>query len=190
VRPVVWLPRSVRLSVEGRSIARCPDWRRRRKRRWGSREGAGAIAPVENLHSTATSAETVRPVELCMKSMRNTTGLGSGAGVVVLCRFSVTLSAQSRGFGAGAAQTTLRRPATSPHPPSFPAPFPEPIASRRSRGRGPRVRRPSPEPSATDPPTHRPPAPTPLLRGPRGPGRALASERPSTCCLRASPGCR
>jgi hypothetical protein len=50
-----------------------------------------------------------------MKSMRNTTGLGSGAGVVVSCRFPVTLSAQSGGFGAGASSSPgLRRPAANP----------------------------------------------------------------------------
>jgi hypothetical protein len=188
VRPVVWLPRSVRLSVEGRSIARCPDWRRRRKRRWGSREGAGAIAPVENLHSTTTSAETVRPVELCMKSMRNTTGLGSGAGVVVSCRFPVTLSAQSPGFWPG------RRSTTGSGDPPKPSPTLPPccrLPSRSPAGGAAGGDRESAAPARSRaPPTHRPPAPTPLLRGPRGPGRALASERPSTYCLRASPGCR
>ncbi len=57
------------------------------------------MAPVRNLHSTTIPAQMARPVELWMKSMRNTTGLACGAGVDVLCRFPVTLSAQSRGLG-------------------------------------------------------------------------------------------
>jgi hypothetical protein len=75
----------------------------------------------KNLHSTTIPAQMARPVELCMKSMRNTTGLGSGAGVVVLCRFPVTLSAQSRGFGCTSRPSHgLWRPATAPtHPPSL-----------------------------------------------------------------------
>ncbi len=90
---------------------------------------------VENLRSTTIPAQVARPVELCMKSMPNTTGLGSGGGVDALCRFPVTLPAQNRGSGRS------RRSTTGPgdpqqaltHPPSL-LPFTEPIAGQ-SRGR-------------------------------------------------------
>jgi hypothetical protein len=78
-----------------------------------------------------------RPVDLCMKSMRNTTGLAPGAGVVELCSFPVTLSPQSRGSGRRAAQTAgSGDPAEAlTRPPSL-LPFTEPSAHpgcRRSR---------------------------------------------------------
>jgi hypothetical protein len=97
---------------------------------------------VENLHSTTIPAQVARPVELCMKSLRNTTGLVPGAGVDAPCRFPATLSAQRRGLGAGAAQPRLWRPSQSPHPPSFPAPFKKPHENqcrrRHKRPGGPR----------------------------------------------------
>ena len=68
----------------GAFSARSPSWRRPRKRRWG-KGGTGAIAPVQNLHSTITPRENPSPAVLCMKSMVNTTGLDAGAEVVALC---------------------------------------------------------------------------------------------------------
>jgi hypothetical protein len=47
-----------------------------------------------------------RPVELCTKSVRRSTGLGSGAGVVVLRSFLVTLSKHSRRSGPVGGPTT------------------------------------------------------------------------------------
>ena len=83
-----------------------------------------------------------RPAALTMKSMGNTTGLGPGAGVVVLCRFPVTLSAQSRGFGRRSRSTNGSGDPQAPSPTSFPAAFYR--ADRQSRlrarsARGPRV---------------------------------------------------
>ena len=67
------------------------------KRRWGRKTGGRAPShPFRTCTARQSRAQMARPVELCMKSMRNTTGLGCGAGVVVLCRFPVTLSAQRR----------------------------------------------------------------------------------------------
>ena len=60
---------------------------------------------------------------LYMKSMGNTTGLGPGAEVVVLCRFPVTLSPQSRGSGRRSRPT-----AGSGNPP---APSPASLSLRR-----------------------------------------------------------
>ena len=67
-----------------------------------------------------------------MKSMRNATGLGPGAGLDALCRFRVTLSPQSPGFSAAQRvdQGSGDPPKPSPTPLSLP-PFTEPIASRR-----------------------------------------------------------
>ena len=52
------------------------------------REGDRARSPAKNLHSTTTSRQMARPVELYMKSMVSAAGLGSGAGVGAPCRFS------------------------------------------------------------------------------------------------------
>ena len=79
--------------------------------------GAAAIAPVQKPAQHDNLGRMARPVELCMKSIRCTTGLGSGADVDALCRFLVTLSAQNRGFGAGAAQIAAPATRHSPHPP-------------------------------------------------------------------------
>jgi hypothetical protein len=105
-------------------------------------KGAGATAPVENLHSTTIPAGVARPVELCMKSMRNTTGLGPGAGVDALCRFPGTLSAQSRGLGAGAGRPRAQATRDRRHPPTLPAPFTEPIAGHSREGAQPSAGRP------------------------------------------------
>jgi hypothetical protein len=83
--------------------------------------GTAPSHPAKNLHSTTISAEMARPVELCMKSMRRTTGLGSGVGVVVLCRFRVTLSPQSRRFGLGSTSTTCSGAPPTPSPAPFPS---------------------------------------------------------------------
>ena len=107
-RPAAVEGRVARAVVEGRLLAGCRlsargrcapaavigGWRG--KRRW---EGEGSRAPTHpsrTCMARQSRPESARPVVLCMKSMRSTTGLGSGAGVDVLCRFSVTLSAQSR----------------------------------------------------------------------------------------------
>ena len=77
------------------------------------------MAPVQNLHNTTISRQNPRPAVLYVKSMGNTTGLGRGAEVVVLCRIPVTLTAHSSpsrhkpaGLGAGARRPRLTRPAT------------------------------------------------------------------------------
>ena len=81
----------------------------------GAGEGVpGAVAPVQNLHNTTIPAQMARLAVLTMKSMGNATGLGSGAGVVDLCSFPVTLSPQSRRFGRRRRPTT---PAPDPQPP-------------------------------------------------------------------------
>jgi hypothetical protein len=99
----------------------------------GEGEGTGATARAQNLHSTTIPAGMARPVELCMKSMRNTTGLGPGAGVAVLCRFPVTLSAHSRPFARRSGSTTGYGDPKKPSPPSFPAPFTELHANQGRR---------------------------------------------------------
>ena len=89
----------------------------------GKGRGSGRHrAPAKNLHSTTIPAQMARPVELCMKSMVNTTGLGPGAGVDAPCRFPVTLSAQKSRVWAQQ-QLKPRAPATrsKPHPPLSPA---------------------------------------------------------------------
>ena len=127
-------------------------------------------------------ARMARPAALTMKSMGNTTGLGPGAGVDVLCRFPVTLSPQSRGFGRRSrSDHGLRRPATSPHPPSFPAAVYRADRQPRLRARsarGPRVdnllaeRAESPQPPPGQPTTDaRPPSPASMPTQAR---RALA----------------
>jgi hypothetical protein len=63
------------------------------------RRRAGALAPVQNLHSTTILRQSSSPAALYMKSMGNTTVIAPGARVDALCRFPVTLPAQSRGFG-------------------------------------------------------------------------------------------
>jgi hypothetical protein len=117
--------------------------RRRPGKRRREGRGAGAIAGAENLHSTTIPPQMARPVELCMKSMRYTTGLGSGAGVVVLRRFPVTLSTQSRGLGQDPVDDGPARPAGAlTHPLSLPR-FTEPPANPSRPApqlpRGPRV---------------------------------------------------
>jgi hypothetical protein len=141
----------------------------------GEGEGAGAIAPVRNLHSTTIPRRMASPVELCMKSMCSTTGLGSGAGVVVLCSFPVTLPAQSRRFGAGAAQTAgsggPQPPSPSPSLRRLPSRAPSKAAGAqrpRAESRQPSSNRPS---SATAPTPWRQPPPRPA-RAPRSPPRA------------------
>jgi DNA-binding transcriptional MerR regulator len=80
-----------------------------RATRLPSRAGGGAPShPSRNLHSTTIPARMARPVVLCMLFMHSSTGLGSGAGVVVLCRFPVTLLAQTR------AATPWRQPPPRP----------------------------------------------------------------------------
>ena len=60
-----------------------------------------------------------------MKSMVSTTGLECAAGDDALCRFSVTLSPQRRGFGRGSSQTTGSGDRQRPHPPLSLRPFAE-----------------------------------------------------------------
>jgi hypothetical protein len=77
----------------------------------GEGEGSGRHRTLpENLHSTTILARMARPVVSCMKSMVSTTGLALGAGVVVLCRFLVTLSTHSRHKAAQTTCTSARRP--------------------------------------------------------------------------------
>ena len=92
-----------------------PGWPAARLTALGKGRGSGRHrAPAKNLHSTTIPAQMARPVELCMKSMVNTTGLGPGAGVDAPCRFPVTLSPQSRGFGRSSSSNRgLRRPAAN-----------------------------------------------------------------------------
>ena len=102
---------------------------------------------VRSRHSTTMPPRTPRPVVLTMKSMGSTTGLGPGAGVVVLCRFPVTALATKSGVFRAQDQSTtgLRRPAEAlTRPPSL-LPL-NPAAADRSYGRhesarGPRVDR-------------------------------------------------
>jgi hypothetical protein len=56
-----------------------------------NRSATGAIAPVQNLHSTTSLRRMARPAVLYTKSMVNRTALGSGAGVAVGCSIPVTL---------------------------------------------------------------------------------------------------
>ena len=57
----------------------------------GEKEGTGRNR-VLSIGTTRQFRSMARPVELCMKSMVSTTGVGSGAGVGALSTISVTLS--------------------------------------------------------------------------------------------------
>jgi hypothetical protein len=144
-RPGARAPLPVAAVGVRRSAASAGD--RLGKRRWGRGEARAPSHPPKNLHSTTIPLGMARPVELCMKSMRNTTGLGSGAGVcrvVQVSRDRDTPGTKSPVWAPGADQITgLRRTASSdphpatriqPHPPPSLPPFTEPPASH-----GPRV---------------------------------------------------
>ena len=91
------------------------------KRRWGRNPGSGAIAPVQKTCAARQSGPEWRALSSYrMKSMRNPTGLGSGAGVAVLRRFPVTLSSQSPRSvpRSGSATCSGDPPQTLTHPPS------------------------------------------------------------------------
>ena len=111
-----------------------PDWR-------GSVNGAGEEKGGGRPRTRPEPAQRdnpgrmARPAALYMKSMGNTTGLGPGAGVVVLCRFPVTLSAQRRGFGRRSGRPRLWRPA-GPPPTLSPCAFTEPTVPVKGAGEG------------------------------------------------------
>ena len=123
-RPAGALTHPLFLAPFTEPIARPWPWLARgsSKRRWRRGKGSGAMAPVQNLLSTTIRGSDGRGLpRYTMKSMGNTTGLGPGAGVVVLRRFPVTLSPQRRGFGRRSRSTCGLRdsPAPSPTPSSW-----------------------------------------------------------------------
>ncbi len=96
---------------------------------------ATASLELPIVHSTTNRPGSPSPVELCMRSVLNATGLGIRAGVVVLCRFPVTLSAQSRGFAPSTRSNhRLRRPAGAPTHPLSLLPFTEKTARHSREG--------------------------------------------------------
>jgi hypothetical protein len=159
----------------------------------------------KNLHSPTIPRQNPRPVELCMKSMRNTTGLGPGAGVDVLRRFPVTLPPQSRGLGAGTGQAVGSGDPQQPSPAPLPSAvyraarqaMPWTLKAPRSESRQPRLalRQPrlalrQPRLALQQPPRHaKPPRRRPpTARPPAGSGPVTPTPRPGWP-LRSSGSC-
>ncbi len=123
-------------SLRGRALGGAPCGVARATR-LPSRAGSGAPShPSRTCTARQSRPEWRGPVELCTRSVRRSTELRSGAGVVVLCRFPVTLPAQSRGFGrTSKPDHGLRRPSAAlTHPPPSLPPFTKPPAHHSRDG--------------------------------------------------------
>jgi hypothetical protein len=81
----------------------------------GGRE-TGAIAGRLMVHNTTTLRRMASPGGLCTKSVLNTTGLGSGAGVDVLSTMPVSLSTHSGTNPAHLPTSAPNRPGAPPNP--------------------------------------------------------------------------
>jgi hypothetical protein len=99
------------LSARGAAVATVgSDCRRLGKRRWGRGGERTPWVAVSMMRSTTIPGRMARPVELCTRSVLNTTGLGCGAGVDALCTIPVTLSTPSRHKVATKTCTSTKTP--------------------------------------------------------------------------------
>ena len=94
--------RARRLSTLG-----SPDWRAARHQAAIGR-GIGRDRALSMMHSTPIACRMASPGGLCIRSVRGTPGLGSGAGVGAPCSIPVTLPAQTR--HAGSAEHAQQEP--------------------------------------------------------------------------------